>query len=92
VEGPADIDAVVRSFTTKGVLQDGQATQLVWGLGKDAQGQEAARVTTTLQAQRETEFLTLAREAAADRRGARPELTNWPSGTHNGTNKEHCVG
>jgi len=70
VEGPADIDAVVKGFATKGVLQDGQATQLVWGLAKDAQGQEAARVTTTLQAQRETEFLAFAREAAADRRGA----------------------
>ena len=70
VEGPADIDAVLKSFTARGVRQDGQTTELVWGFAKDAQGQEAARVTTTLQAQRETEFLTLAREAAADRRGA----------------------
>jgi hypothetical protein len=70
VEEAADIDAVVKNFAAKGVLQDGQATQLVWGFSKDAQGQEAARVTTTLQAQRETEFLALAREAASDRRGA----------------------
>ena len=70
VEGPADIDAVLKSFTARGVRQDGQTTQLVWGFASDAQGQEAARITTTLQAQRETDFLTLAREAAADRRSA----------------------
>jgi hypothetical protein len=70
VEGPQDIDAVMQAFASRGVRQDGQATELVWGLGTDAQGQEAVRVTTTLQAERETEFLALARTAAADRRGA----------------------
>lgn len=70
VAGPEDIDAVVRAFARRGVRQDGQATGLVWGLVADAQGQEAVRLTTTLQAEREAELVRLAQVAAADRRGA----------------------
>ena len=70
VEGPADIDAVTRAFASRGVRQDGQATELVWGLATDAQGQEQVRLTTTLQAGRETELIRLAQAAAADRSGA----------------------
>ncbi len=70
VAGPEDIDAVTRAFARRGVRQDGQATGLVWGLVADAQGQEAVRLTTTLQAERETELVRLAQAAAADRRGA----------------------
>jgi len=57
VEGPADIDAVTRAFAKRGVRQDGQATELVWGLATDAQGQEQVRLTTTLQAEREAELI-----------------------------------
>ena len=70
VAGPEDIDAVTRAIATRGVRQDGQATGLVWGLVADAQGQEAVRLTTTLQAEREAELVRLAQAAAADRRGA----------------------
>jgi len=70
VAGPEDIDAVTRAFATRGVRQDGQATGLVWGLVADAQGQEAVRLTTTLQADREAELVRLAQAAAADRSGA----------------------
>ena len=70
VEQAADIDAVVKAFASRGVRHDGQATELVWGLGADGQGNDAVKVTTTLQVHRETAFLELARTAAADRRGA----------------------
>lgn len=70
VEGPEDIDAITRRFARQGVRQDGQDTGLVWGLATDAQGREAVRLTTTLQAEREAELVALARGAAADRSGA----------------------
>ena len=67
VAGPEDIDAVMRAFASRGVRQDGQATQLLWGVATDAQGQEAVRLTTALQAERETELVRLAQVAATDR-------------------------
>jgi hypothetical protein len=70
VAGPEDIDAVTRAFARRGVRQDGQDTQLLWGMATDARGQEAARLTTVLQADREAELVRLARTAAADRSGA----------------------
>ncbi len=70
VEGPEDIDAVTRMFASWGVRQDGRDTQLLWGMATDAHGREGARLTTTLQAERETELVTLARAAAEDLSGA----------------------
>ena len=69
VEGPEDIDAVTRMFASRGVRQDGRDTQLLWGMATDAQGREAVRLTTTLQAERETELVALARAAAGDLSG-----------------------
>jgi TrwC relaxase/AAA domain len=70
VESAAEIDDVVRTFVRRGVRQDGQAVGLVWGQTADAQGRERVKLTTTLHVERETEFLALAREAAADRSSA----------------------
>ena len=70
VAGPEDIDAVTRAFASRGVRQDGQATQLLWGLATDAHGQDAVRLITALQTERETELVQLARAAAADRSGS----------------------
>ncbi|HUN38914.1 MAG TPA: MobF family relaxase [Acetobacteraceae bacterium] len=70
VESAAEIDDVVRTFARRGVRQDGQAVGLIWGQTADAQGRERVKLTTTLHVERETEFLALARDAAADRSGA----------------------
>jgi len=69
VEGAAEIDEVVSAFTARGVRQDGQAVGLIWGQTADAQGRERVKLTTTLHVEREREFLSLARAAAADRSG-----------------------
>ena len=70
VEEPEDIDAVTRMFASQGVRQDGRHTQLLWGMATEAKGRKAVRLTTTLQAERETELVALARGAAADMSGA----------------------
>ena len=70
VESAAEIDDVVRAFVKHGVRQDGQAVGLIWGQTADAQGRERVKLTTTLHVARETEFLSLAQAAAADRSGA----------------------
>jgi hypothetical protein len=70
VESAAEIDDVVRAFAKRGVHQDGQAVGLIWGQTADAQGRERVKLTTTLHVARETEFLSLAQSAAADRSGA----------------------
>jgi hypothetical protein len=70
LESAAEIDDVVRAFAKRGVRQDGQAVGLIWAQTADAQGRERVKLTTTLHVERETEFLGLARAAAADRSGA----------------------
>jgi hypothetical protein len=70
VESAAEIDDVVRAFAARGVRQDGQAVGLIWGQTADAQGRERVKLTTTLHVERETEFLSLAQAAAADKSGA----------------------
>jgi len=70
VGSPADIDAVMDAFATKGVLQEGVEVGLVWGKRRDAHGREIFEATTTLHIARETELVELARTAAADRSGA----------------------
>jgi hypothetical protein len=67
VESPADIDAVMDAFATKGVRQEGERVGLVWGVTRDAHGRETLEATTTLHISRETELVELARSATADR-------------------------
>jgi len=73
VESPADIDAVMDAFATKGVRQEGERVGLVWGVTRDAHGRETLEATTTLHISRETELVELARraESRADRRCGR---------------------
>ena len=70
VESPADIDAVMDAFATKGVRQEGEQVGLVWGVTRDAHGRETLEATTTLHISRETELVELALSAAADRGAA----------------------
>ncbi len=68
--GPEDVDTLMGMFASDGVRQDGQDTRLLSGTATDAKGQEATRLTTVLQADREAELVRLARTTAADRSGA----------------------
>ncbi|UEM08137.1 relaxase domain-containing protein (plasmid) [Skermanella rosea] len=70
VEGPQDIDRVTERMRERGVRQDGQATQLVWGRERDVKGQEVTRLTTTLHVTQEKELVRRVREAAKDRSAA----------------------
>ena len=70
IDTPADIDAVMQLFFTRGVRQDGKLTPLISSQATDAQGNEYMRLTTTLHADREAELVALAKAAAADRSGA----------------------
>ena len=70
VERAAEIDDVVRAFAARGVRQDGQAVGLIWGQMADPQGRERIKLTTTLHVERESELVSLAQAAAADRSGA----------------------
>ena len=70
IDTPADIDAVMQLFLTRGVHQDGKLTSLISSQATDAQGNEYMRLTTTLHADREAELVALAMAAAADRSGA----------------------
>ena len=70
VERAAEIDDVVRAFAVRGVRQDGQTVGLIWGQMADPQGRERIKLTTTLHVERESELVSLAQAAAADRSGA----------------------
>lgn len=70
IDTPADIDAVMQLFLTRGVHQDGKLTPLISSQATDAQGNEYMRLTTALHADREAELVALAKAAAADRSGA----------------------
>src|SRR5208283_3872188 len=70
VERAAEIDDVVRAFAVRGVRQDGQTVGLIWGQMADPQGRDRIKLTTTLHVERESELVSLAQAAAADRSGA----------------------
>src|SRR5271166_1929651 len=70
VERAAEIEDVVRAFAVRGVRQDGQTVGLIWGQMADPQGRERIKLTTTLHVERESELVSLAQAAAADRSGA----------------------
>ncbi len=67
IEEAADIDEIVKLFSTRGAIHDGKAVKLIWGSRTDAQGNEYMRITSTLHADREAELIALAKAAAADR-------------------------
>ena len=67
-----DIDAVLKSFRERGVLQDGKQVALLWGRGPSLRGKERWSVTTALHIDQERELIQLARTAALDLSGALP--------------------
>jgi ATP-dependent exoDNAse (exonuclease V) alpha subunit len=67
-----DIDAVLKSFRERGVLQDGQQVALLWGRGASLRGKERWSVTTVLHIDQERELIQLAKSASLDLSGALP--------------------
>jgi hypothetical protein len=67
-----DIDAVLKSFRERGVVQDGQQVALMWGRGAPLRGKERWSVTTALHIDQERELIRLARTASLDLSGALP--------------------
>ena len=70
VDPERDIEAVMAMYRRHGIMQDGQLTAIEWGRDVPLRGKDRISVTTTLHADQERELIDLAREAAADRRGA----------------------
>ena len=67
-----DIDAVIKGFRERGVVQDGQQVALMWGRGAPLRGKERWSVTTALHVDQERELIRLAKAASLDLSGALP--------------------
>ena len=67
-----DIDAVVKTFRERGVMQDGQRASLIWAQRAPVRGKERWTVTTGLHVEQERELIRLAKTAAADLSAALP--------------------
>ncbi len=67
-----DIDAVIKSFRERGVVQDSQQVALLWGGGVPLRGKERWDVTTALHIDQERELIRLAKTASLDLSGALP--------------------
>ena len=67
-----DIDAVIKGFRERGVVQDGRQVALLWGRGAPLRGKERWSVTTALHIDQERELIRLARTASLDLSGALP--------------------
>ena len=67
-----DIDAVIKGFRERGVVQDGEPVALLWGRGASLRGKERWNVTTALHIDQERELIRLARAASLDRSGSLP--------------------
>jgi hypothetical protein len=61
-----DIDAVVKAFRERGVVQDEQRTSLIWEQRAPVRGKEQWAVTTNLHVEQERELIRLAKTASAD--------------------------
>jgi len=67
-----DIDAVIKTFRERGVVQDGEQVKLMWGRRASLRGKERWSVTTALHADQERQLIRLARNASLDLSGALP--------------------
>jgi hypothetical protein len=67
-----DIDAVIKGFRERGVVQDGEPVALLWGRGASLRGKERWSVTTALHVDQERELIRLAKTASLDLSGALP--------------------
>src|SRR5277367_3710596 len=67
-----DIDAVIKAFRERGVVQDGQQVALMWGKGASLRGKERWSVTTALHMDQERELIRLAKNASLDMSAALP--------------------
>ncbi|MGH7116626.1 MAG: ATP-dependent DNA helicase [Stellaceae bacterium] len=67
-----DIDAVIKGFRERGVMQDGQQVALMWGKNASLRGKERWSVTTALHIDQERELIRLARTASLDLSAALP--------------------
>lgn len=70
IDGPEDVNAIVRAIAKRGLVQAGENTAIFWGTQTDQAGVERIKVSTELHEKWETEFVDLARKAAADRSGS----------------------
>ena len=61
-----DIDAVIKGFRERGVVQDGEPVALMWGRGPPLRGKERWSVTTALHIDQERELIRLAKTASLD--------------------------
>jgi TrwC relaxase len=64
-----DIDAVIKAFRERGVVQDGRQVALMWGKGASVRGKERWSVTTALHIDQERELIRLAKTASLDMSG-----------------------
>ncbi len=64
IENTADVNAVAELFMTQGVRQNGETTRLY---AQDTPEPRQVKLTTALHVSQERTFITLAKEAAADR-------------------------
>jgi hypothetical protein len=67
-----DLDAVMKSFRERGVVQDGEQVALLWGKGASLRGKERWNVTTALHVDQERELIRLAKAASLDLSAALP--------------------
>ena len=67
-----DIDAVIKGFRERGVVQDGRQVALLWGRGASLRGKERWNVTTALHIDQEGELIRLAKTASLDLSAALP--------------------
>ena len=67
-----DIDAVVKAFRERGVVQHRQRASLIWGQSPSVRGKERQTVTTDLHVEQERELIQLAKTAATDPSAALP--------------------
>ena len=67
-----DVDAITATMREYGVQQYGESTPLIWGI---EEGKRYTSVTTGLHEADEKEFVSLARQAAADRSGCNSDGT-----------------
>ena len=70
IESASDVNAVLRLFAERGVRNDGQDAELVWGITVGTPGHHTTRLNPTLHVEREAELVELARSAAGDRSAA----------------------
>jgi hypothetical protein len=63
----AEVNEITRAFRERGVRQDGQMTNLIWGAVVGSQGQQRVGITTALHESQENILVARARTVGSDR-------------------------